>query len=223
MRALVLTFVVVAFACAAEGDSNGIGVRVVVQGQTMPQSVAANGGTSAVLDPSYLTIVGFTLEPCDSVARMFWRAVSPLPSALAHGESSPTNLAVPVVIAIAGPRATIDVGTLEPPPDRYCSMNLAVGAADDDAVRLPDGDMVGRSLRVTGEHDGVPFSISSAGGDHVRVSFASPLELRSADATATVTFSLDTSSAFDTVDFDAVTAAADIIDGLAAGFRVAVQ
>jgi hypothetical protein len=212
-----------AVACADTGEREGIRVHVAVAGETMPQSVALDDGTSAVLDPSYVTIVGFALEPCASVAKTLWRAINPLPSAIAHGSSSPTNLAIPVVIAIAGPRAGIDVGTLEPPPDRYCGMNLAIGLADDDAVRLPDQDMVGRSLRVSGEHQGVSFSVSSAASDHAHLTFASPLDLLDPDASATVTLSLDTSDTFDTVDFASVTAAADIMDGIAAGFAVSVQ
>ena len=219
MRHSLLPLLLVAVACVDDGEGEGIQVHVEIDSQTMPQSVATN----VVLDPSYVTVVGFALEPCESVAATLWRAINPLPSAFAHGASSPTSLAVPVVVAIAGARAGIDVGTLEPPPDRYCAMNLSIGPADDDAVRLPDQDMVGRSLRVSGEHQDTSFAVSSAANGHARLTFVSPLELTDADASATVTLSLDTSATFDAVDFDSVTAAADIIDGLAAGFRVSAQ
>ena len=223
MRKAFLPFFLLAVACTDDGESAGILVDIAIDGQTMPQTVALSDGTSVVLDPSYLTVVGFALEPCESVARTLWRAVNPLPSALAHGASSPTNLAVPVVLALSGPRASIEVGTLEPPPDRYCGLNLAIGPADDDAVRLPDQDMVGRSLRVVGAHQGVSFSVSSAANDHAHLTFERPLELLAADAKATLTLSLDTSATFDGVDFAAVTAAADIMDGIAAGLQLSVE
>jgi hypothetical protein len=46
-------------ACADEGDSDGIRVHIAIDGQTMAQSVALNDGTSVMLDPSYLAVVGF--------------------------------------------------------------------------------------------------------------------------------------------------------------------
>ncbi len=213
MRRVSLFCLLFATACAESG-SDGIGVDVVIAGQTMAQSITTSAGGSVTLDPSYVALASAELVRCDGLA---------LTAAMPHGESSPTNLAVPAVVAIAGARATIEVGTLEPPPGRYCGLALAIGAADVDALRIPDQDMIGKSLRVAGEHQGVPFAVSSAASGHAHLELAEPLDLSAESLSATLTVSLDTSAAFDAVDFDAVTAAADIIDGLAAGFHLSLQ
>ncbi len=223
MKYAVFALFLLAAACSDDGESEGIHVAIAVDGATMPRTVALNDGTSATLEPSYVTVVGWGLEECSSLARTLWRAIDPLPRAFAHGGSSPTNLGVPVVVAVAGVRDGVEVGHLEPPPGRYCGLTLSIGAADDDAVKLPDAGMVGKTLRVEGEHQGVPFSVSSAASAHAHLTFATPLELSAEKTHADIVVALDTSDTFDAVDFGSASAAADILTGLIAGFSVTVQ
>jgi hypothetical protein len=81
------------------------------------------------------------------------RCFSPLASlgdwlirpAHAHGDSSPTVLAVPTIVsALAAPTS---LGVLVPPAGRYCAVRYRVAPADADAVGLSAApDMLGRSL-----------------------------------------------------------------------------
>lgn len=223
MKSLVIALVLFAAACSDGGESDGIRVAIAVEGATMPQTVSLAGGETATLDASYVTVASFTLEPCSSLTTKLWRALDPLPEAFAHGESSPTRLAVPVVVRIAGARSRVDAGHLEPPPGRYCGLELEIAAADDDALELPDAEMVGKSLRVVGEHDGTPFSISSAARLDVTKTFATPLELTAMNNEVSLVMSLDTANSFAAVDLASVSATGDLLVGLAAGFDVTVQ
>lgn len=204
-------------AAACTDASQGIVVDVRVMAQAMPTSV----GSDVALSGGHVTVVGVSLVPCTSVAGRMWRAVNPLPSAFAHSESSPLTLGVPVVIGLVGERAALSVGHIEPPPGDYCGVTLALGAADADAVGLPDPDMVGRSLRVSGADTDVLFAITSAANDHVHADLA-PLTLDASHTAATLAISVDT-AVFDHVDLVSPYAADDVLARLHDTMTVNVQ
>lgn len=83
--------------------------------------------------------------------RLLW----PRGLALAHGaDDDPTLLGVPYVEDAM--RADFDpgeIGTIRPPPGRYCQARVVIAPADDDAEALPvDIDMVGASLYLEGTY-----------------------------------------------------------------------
>jgi hypothetical protein len=111
-------------------------------------------GARVTLHEGWVTLASVEVLPCpESALRHPWRWLAPVPTAHAHGTASPTRLATPHVSSLARPDGEpLTLGELHPPAGRYCSARLIFGPADADAEDLPpDVDMVGRSLRLTGE------------------------------------------------------------------------
>ena len=117
-------------------------------------------GYQVRLDSGYVGIQSVELVQCDAApagpattARRLWRALRAPALAHAHSLNGPSYaLGVPYVDDLL--RADHDVftvGSMEPPPARYCGAKVMIGPADADAVALPAGvDMVGRSLHLAG-------------------------------------------------------------------------
>ena len=153
-----------------------------------------------VLRRALLVVSRVELQPCEEdTARAALRGLRellwPVSVAHAHGENTPTVLAVPNVLdLIDEDRNTIALARMEPPPGEYCGVILTADAADDDAVGLPgDGSLDGRTLLAEGvfvapgEGTEQPFSYSSELEDEVELPFVDtggePTRLRlSADA-----------------------------------------
>ena len=124
------------------------------------RAFATNLGYQVRLDSGYVGIQTVELVQCDdapaapaSTARRLWRVLRAPALAHAHTLNGPSYaLGVPYVDDLL--RADHDVftvGSMEPPPARYCGAKVMIGPADADAVALPAGvDMVGRSLHLVG-------------------------------------------------------------------------
>ena len=205
-------------ALAACGDEEGIRVGIQAQANTLPTSYTTVNGDVALVD-SYVVVQTAELVACPSVTTMLLKALNPLPSAMAHVETSPTLLGVPVVMTVAGEQAHTRVGSLQPPPGEYCGIRLNVGPADEDAVGLPSDDLIGRSIFVNGtDAAGAAFSYGSAATDSVQVDFSSRIVLDEDRRVATINLSVIPS--FDSVDVRAETAGADTIQNF--GWAVTV-
>ncbi|QDG53079.1 hypothetical protein FIV42_20720 [Persicimonas caeni] len=141
------------------------------QGEQVEQGASADAvivndlGFEVRVDAAYLVTDTVTLLACDEVddprdlpgfsLRTLTRAL--LPSAHAHGPTTPTRLGTPHVEALVGASSRSShpwrIGEFLPPPGDYCAVRLDVRAADDDAIGLPaDVDMVGRTLYVRGTY-----------------------------------------------------------------------
>jgi hypothetical protein len=74
-----------------------------------------------------------------------------IPLAHAHGQSSPTLLAVPSVVR-ASASETVPMGGLAPPAGRYCTVRYRVAPADGDALGLSAvPEMLDHSFLLRGE------------------------------------------------------------------------
>lgn len=120
-------------------------------------------GYHVSLEHAYVVISRVELLACENGSRTALPSLndllSPVSRARAHGMGSPTALAVPHVVDLLATAARDSMlGRLAPPPGDYCSVRIAVEAADADAVGLPVAvDIVGRSLDLAGRFtaDGV--------------------------------------------------------------------
>lgn len=150
------------------GDEDGLRVEVSAE---PPASAGSPGqrfttdlGYEVRLQSAYVASGGVELKPCAGAGQGRGRAGI----AWAHSAGSPTRLGDSFVLSL-GPAASgrKALGTMAPPPGRYCGLALDLQAADADARELPDGSMVGLSLRIEGffrapgASDEVAFSAST--------------------------------------------------------------
>lgn len=132
---------------------------------TSSRSVAVEGsvrtfttveGEHVTLTRGFVTLGSVELKPCEEgAAWRLLRALSPIGTAHAHSAGSPRRLGTPHVTSLEQPDgAVLDLGTLRPPPGRYCRARLGFEPADADAEGLPSPDtgvdMVGRTLWLDG-------------------------------------------------------------------------
>ncbi len=132
---------------------------------------------------------------------------------------------MPVVIALAGDRAALDVGVMGPPPGTYCAIQLDVGVADDDAVGLPtDGavDMVGKSISLKGTLGCAQFHLESAIEQPVSLAIDT-LTLSDKNNTKSVTITVDTSALAAGVDLTNANALTGLLANLNTALRVSLQ
>jgi hypothetical protein len=111
-------------------------------------------GDFITLTRAYVTLVSVEISPCPEPTALRWlRELSPIGTAYAHTESSPLRLGTPHVSSLEQPDGErLPLGTLRPPPGRYCRAHLIFAPADADAERLPsDGSMENRTLLLEGE------------------------------------------------------------------------
>lgn len=129
-------------------------------------------GDRITLTRAHVTLESIEIFACPESSAWRWlRALSPIGTAHAHTVTHPTRLGTPHVTGLAlAEGETLSLGSLHPPPNRYCRILLSFGPADADAEGLPsDVDMVGRSLLLEGEivpasgGEAQPFRLESTG------------------------------------------------------------
>lgn len=201
---------------SACGDDEGIAVRLEAAANSLPTTYATPNG-DVTISSAHVAVESVELVGCLSVTGRILKALNPLPSAMAHSESSPTLLGTPFVVSLAGEQSRINIGGLEPPPGRYCGVVVHIGAADSDALGLSDGDFVGRSIRVSGTDAQGAFSYAGDAEAAVRVEFP---ELRLDDDTRNATVRLSVIPSLDSTNVRAASAPADTVGNL--GWSVVV-
>jgi hypothetical protein len=125
----------------------------------------------------------------------------------AHGTSSPTLMAVPVVVsATAG--GLVAMGELTPPAGRYCKVRYRVAPADGDAVGLADVPaLVGKSFLLRGEYGrgrGELSAFELASERDFDVTLPIELDLSSEHPSASLRFGCDLERWFLGVDLGAL-------------------
>ncbi|WP_224361455.1 hypothetical protein [Hyalangium versicolor] len=139
------------------------GIRLHLQLTLRPQgSVQVDGNTRGfttdrgdrvILTRADVSLDSVEIFPCPESSAWRWlHELSPVGTAYAHSASSPRRLGTPHVSSLESPDgAVLELGTLRPPPGRYCRIHLVFGPADADAQGLPaDGAMVGRTFLLEG-------------------------------------------------------------------------
>lgn len=192
----MLPLVPLALSVAACGSSSepGVEVRVISEPARLvsEEPLASVDGEELRLSELFWTTTAVELVPCDSLAQKLWDVI--VPSAHAHGVTSPRRLALPVVER-ATAQEPVALGTLRPPAGRYCSVRYEVGTADADAVGLDSVPaMQGRSLDAVGEFresgaEAEPFEITSRVALHV----LRPVELELSEANPHATVRIERS------------------------------
>ncbi|MCI0572467.1 MAG: hypothetical protein L0Y66_17060 [Myxococcaceae bacterium] len=173
------------------GGSHTDGVVLSLEGRLSPRGdvtrdatgwhFTRTDGAQVTLTRGLVALRSVELVPCPASAlRRVLEALSPIGTAHAHEEGSPRKLGVPHVLALARDTEARLLGSLYPPPGRYCSARIVLAPADADAEGLGgDGDMVERTLllegtlRTPGATSDTAFRLESRGAREVEV----PLEM----------------------------------------------
>ncbi|WP_164019932.1 hypothetical protein [Pyxidicoccus trucidator] len=149
-----------------------------------PRTLVNDQGTRASLTRALFTLGSVELMPCEEAGwRRLLRGLSPVSTAWAHSVSSPRRLGTPHVVGLEREDGEVTaLGTLRPPPGRYCRARLTFQPADADAEGLSAAsagpepmDMVGRSLHLRGtlslpdSGESQPFDVSVGGQTSVDV------------------------------------------------------
>ncbi|RKH45739.1 hypothetical protein [Corallococcus sicarius] len=135
---------------AATPDVGGVGAQAGGRTFTRPD------GQTLTLTRGYVTLGSVELKPCEeALGWRLLRALSPVGTAHAHSVGSPLKLGTPHVSGLERPDGDVlRLGTLRPPPGRYCRARLTFEPADADAEGLPPSDsgvdLVGKTLWLEG-------------------------------------------------------------------------
>jgi hypothetical protein len=187
-----------AFGLAGCGSASEPGIEVTVisaPAALEPGELLASVDVQELrLSELFWTTTAVELVPCESLARRAWDVI--VPSAHAHGVTSPRRLSVPVVER-ASQREPLTLGTLRPAVGRYCSLRYEVGTADSDALGLDAApEMQGHSINAVGTFhapDAEPqeFQITSGVTFHV----LRPIDLELSEAAPHATLRIERSKA----------------------------
>lgn len=132
-----LVLVLVLEACGVREEGLTIEVRASIA--PLPSRVElADGGSTSVTEAT-LRLSSVELTACPSLAATAWRWLSPIGTGWAHGVrpgEGPLVLAIGAPIELTTP-GTQALGTLRPPPGRYCRLVARLGATDPDGGALP--------------------------------------------------------------------------------------
>jgi hypothetical protein len=176
--ALLSTLLLLLAGCGAreEGIRLHLGLTLHPAGPVLAEggsrTFTTDRGERILLTRAHVTLNSVEISPCPEAAAWRWlRALSPIGTAYAHSESNPRKLGTPHVSSLEQPDgAALELGTLRPPPGRYCRVHLTFGPADEDAQGLPaNGAMEGRTLLLEGEvlstsgEGSHPFRLESSG------------------------------------------------------------
>lgn len=174
-------------------------------------------GIQITLTKAYLVIWRIKLEfDCtNSLFTHVWPSLlGPfLSPAMAHTETTPTQLGIPnVVNLLAADQTELELGTIQPPPGEYCGVTVELLKADADAHRLPtDVNMVNRVLYLEGQYlplgrtQAIPFTIDLAKTPLSRqLRLATPLMLSPDHRTARLVVHLYYDRWFDALNWSAL-------------------
>ena len=156
---VLLLFVLAANACIdiEPGTSIEVVVAAISGNETTRAALVSDSGYHIQLEQMYLVLSRVELVPCPGALRAsVLRELFGPSVAHAHGVNTMTAWAVPNVIAPLVDSAPISIAVLHPPAIAYCSLRVALEAADEDAERMPtEIDMNGLSMFVTGSYSSV--------------------------------------------------------------------
>lgn len=139
-------------------------VDVALRSANTPAFYTTDLGYRVEIEAAYLSVTAIELVPCPSLGLQ----IGPLaPRARAHTTSTPVRSGEPQVVDLMGSLGLpVSLGTLTPPSDIYCSLELTLAPADVDAAGLAAApEMEGQSLMIEA-------LITPSGGSPVRLTLA---------------------------------------------------
>ncbi len=194
----------VCVACSAHQHEEGLSVSVYAAGvEAADRAWTGDSGETIRIVRGYISLSDLEIVKCEqSVAR--WRWPSLISEAQAHTTSSPTKIGAPAVWNVLSD-TQLAMGTLTPPPARYCSVKGHFGPADSDARSLPnDAVVVGKTfnLELTIASGTSKRNLTLEGSQ--RISFEVPVVIDVSETTphASVILSEQASNWFRGVDFN---------------------
>ena len=130
----------------------GIEVDIAYATPATPQAVLTDSGYRVWLERALMVLGPVELIECESAVRDLWRLFT-VATARAHIGTASTSLSVPLVLDLMdGDGTAFYVGTIRPPPGRYCGMRIAGGPANEETVGAADSpEMLQSSILVVGE------------------------------------------------------------------------
>jgi hypothetical protein len=173
---VLAVFVLAASSCIDVQPGTSVEVEVAAVSTSAPRAELVNDyGYHIQLEQMYLVLSRVELVPCPGAQRAsILRELLGVSVAHAHGVNTMTAWAVPNVLAPLADTAAVSIAALHPPAIAYCSLRLALEAADADAERMPsEVDMNGLSMFVTGSYGlgesapGVAFLYESFGASRM--------------------------------------------------------
>jgi hypothetical protein len=173
--------------CVAREPGTSVEVEVAAVSSTPDarSQLTSDLGYHVRLEQLYIVLSRIELVPCPGAQRAtVWRELWGRSVAHAHGQNTMTSWAVPNVIAPLADSTPVSIAVLHPPAIAYCSIRVALDAADADAERMPpEIDMNGLSMFMTGtygmdaQHAGLSFLYDSYVSSSMVLPFAAPIVL----------------------------------------------
>ncbi|MBC8212101.1 MAG: hypothetical protein H8E21_13655 [Gammaproteobacteria bacterium] len=194
--------------CSSSSGSASAGTQLTINAAASPQISAVQPagaktfvndlGDTITLTKAYLVIASTTIETsCDASfsvnASDFLNFF--IPQAQAHTSSTPTSTGTPYVINLLdADNVQASIGALSPPAASYCGADIAILAADNDAINLPTGagepDLIGKSIYLEGS-----YTLAAGGSGIINISTGAALRNRALLLATQVTLSDNSRSA----------------------------
>jgi hypothetical protein len=221
-------------AACAGSEVDGFEVEVTLgplpeRSSAAPLVLRNDRGYTVEIDRAYVVTSTVELEGCDGTAAAGWRRYLAWEgTAWAHEHGSPTRLGAPFVQALVGggePGGTL--GTLRPPPARYCRVRVGLGPADADARGLPeDLRLVGKTCFVAGRFradggEAQAFTVASTAALEVELPLGPLVLAEESPRRRALLLGLHAAHWFDGVDF-ATMAGGEIAGRLLEGMRASL-
>lgn len=192
----------------------GLTIDVVASVAPLSSTLAlADGGSASVAEAS-LRLSSLELTPCPSTASKVWRWLSPIGTVWAHGdapEDGPLVLRIDTPVDLATP-GTQALGTLRPPPGRYCRLVARLGASGADGGALT-------TLHLAGLDGSTAMALDTSEERPLTLDYDALAVDEDAPA-ATLTLALDLGRALADVDPSSPGAAGETLSHLARDVRV---
>lgn len=193
--------------CACTSTSEGIEVDIAYQTPSTPQAVRTDLEYKVWLDRALLVLGPVELIECDNFARAL-RGLFTAGRAKAHAPGTPTSLGVPLVMDLLEEGGFgFVVGTIRPPPGRYCGLRVTAAPADADAANLKDNfemlescALMTGGIEAPGSTDRTPFAIEIRDPWVRELRFEEPLVFDS-PRTVSISVRIDHLRWFDGIDF----------------------
>ncbi len=222
-RATFLWVLAICGACSTH--SEGLSVAVYSSGvDRSARAWVSDAGESIHVIRGYISMSDLEIVRCEQpVARWHWPSL--IGEAHAHTTSSPTKIGSPVVEDVLSYNQ-FTVGTLAPPPARYCSVKGHFGPADLDATNLPrDFSMVGKTFKLEVTMGALQRELTIEGAQRIPFEVGATIDVSGATPHASVIVGKDASAWFRGIDFagSPETYAATFASNLASSARVAVE
>jgi hypothetical protein len=195
--------------CAGSSEA-GTRVQLVSTGAALSEGQMFSPAADQRLrvDALHWTSAEVELVPCRSA----WQRAAEwlVPTAHAHGFSTPTLMADPTV-ENAQTTADVTLGEMQPPAGDYCAVHYRMAAADDDATGVSAApEMVGKSFLLRGAIGTAAAGLESIELFSTRgfdVTLPLALELTSKRRTAVIRFQHDASRWFEGLELDSLSPA----------------